>query len=84
MNFKENNLSFDKLYFTFNLNDRFVYAKDEEGNYFSHETPFLKILKPVYVTFNKKKEIAKKYLILEINDDLDFQNQNSYNYKNYQ
>jgi len=65
----------NKLEYNFVLNDRFIYAKDQRNNYFSCQTPFLKILKPVHVTLNKKKTIAKKYLILETNDELDFNNQ---------
>lgn len=64
-----------KLNFTFSLSERFVYAKNNEGEYFQSDTPFLKILKPIHTTLNKKKTIAKKYIILETNDDLDFNNQ---------
>jgi hypothetical protein len=63
------------LNFKFNLYDRFISVKDENGQYFKSQTPFLKVLKPVHNTFNKKKTIAKKYIILETNDDLDFNNQ---------
>ena len=70
---KINGLS--KLNFNFKINDRFVYSLDESGNYFEFQTPFLKVLKPVHNTYNKKKTIAKKYLILETNDELDFNNQ---------
>jgi hypothetical protein len=65
----------DNLKYTFSLNDRFVHVKDENNKYFEVQTPFLKILKPVHTTLNKKKTIAKKYLILETNDELDFNNQ---------
>ena len=65
----------NKYDFKLVLNDRFIYVKDPRNNYFSCQTPFLKILKPVHITFNKKKTIAKKYLILETNDELDFNNQ---------
>jgi len=68
-----NNL--DNLKYNFSLNDRFVHVKDENGKYFEIQTPFLKILKPIHTTLNKKKTIAKKYLILETNDELDFNNQ---------
>lgn len=63
------------LNFKFNLYDRFISVKDENGQYFKSQTPFLKVLKPVHNTFNKKKTIAKKYIILETNDDIDFNNQ---------
>lgn len=65
----------NKLNYTFNINERFIYVKDENGEHFSCKTPFLKILKPMHITLNKKKTIAKKYLILETNDELDFNNQ---------
>lgn len=77
MNFveEENIYNFNNLNFEFNLNDRFVHVKDNDGNYFKCQTPFLKILKPLHITLNKKKTIAKKYIILETNDELDFNNQ---------
>jgi hypothetical protein len=61
--------------YTFSLKDRFIHVKDNNGGYFGCQTPFLKILKPIHSTLNRKKEIAKKYLILETNDELDFENQ---------
>ena len=84
MNFEEDNYdkfnkdginNLNKLNFDFVLNDRFIHVKDENGNYFQCQTPFLKVLKPIHTTLNKKKTIAKKYVILEINDELDFNNQ---------
>jgi len=68
-----NNLS--SLNYNFILNDRFVHVVDDKGYYFKCQTPFLKILKPIHTTYNKKKTVAKQYLILEINDELDFNNQ---------
>jgi len=68
-----NNLN--KLNYTFNINERFIHVKDDNGEYFTCKTHFLKILKPMHITLNKKKTIAKKYLILETNDELDFNNQ---------
>jgi hypothetical protein len=68
-----NNLS--KFNYKFSLNERFIHVKDKDNNYFGCQTPFLKVLKPVHVTLNKKKTVAKKYLILETNDELDFNNQ---------
>jgi hypothetical protein len=65
----------NKLNYTFNINERFIHVKDENGEHFTCKTPFLKILKPIHITLNKKKTIAKKYLILETNDELDFNNQ---------
>ena len=67
--------SLSNLNFNFVLNERFIYVTDNDGNYFSCQTPFLKVLKPMHITLNKKKTIAKKYLILETNDELDFNNQ---------
>jgi hypothetical protein len=64
-----------KLNFDFSLSERFVYAKYKNGEYFNCVTPFLKVLKPIHTTLNKKKTIAKKYIILETNDELDFNNQ---------
>lgn len=74
--FKRDEVNYlNKLNYQFNLNQRFVNVKDDEGNYFKCQTPFLKVLKPVHVTLNKKKTIAKKYIILELSDDLDFNHQ---------
>jgi hypothetical protein len=78
--FSENDINndintLDNLKFNFSLNDRFVHVKDENNKYFEFQTPFLKILKPIHSTLNKKKTIAKKYLILETNDELDFNNE---------
>ena len=53
-----NNLS--KFNYKFSLNDRFIHVKDKDGNYFGCQTPFLKILKPIHVTLNKKKNSRKK------------------------
>ena len=72
---KEEINNLNKLNFNFELNERFVNVKDENENYFKCQTPFLKVLKPIHTTLNKKKTVAKKYIILEINDDLDFNNQ---------
>jgi len=75
-NFNYNDInSLNKFNYTFSLNERFIHVKDKNGDYFKCQTPFLKILKPIHVTLNKKKTIAKKYLILETNDELDFNNQ---------
>ena len=71
----ENISELQNLNFDFSIKDRFVDVKDNNGNYFGCQTPFLKVLKPVHTTLNKKKTIAKKYLILETNDELDFNNQ---------
>ena len=71
----ENVSELHNLKFDFSIKDRFVNVKDSNGNYYECQTPFLKVLKPVHTTLNKKKTIAKKYLILETNDELDFNNQ---------
>jgi len=68
-----NNLN--NLNYNFSLNDRFIHVTDESNENFTCQTPFLKILKKIHTTLNKKKTIAKKYIILETNDDLDFNNQ---------
>jgi hypothetical protein len=74
--FKKDEVNYlNNLNYEFNLNQRFVQVKNDEGNYFRCQTPFLKVLKPSHITLNKKKTIAKKYIILETSDDLDFNNQ---------
>lgn len=72
---KEDVNNLNKLNYNFNLNDRFINVTDKDGKHFKCQTPFLKILKPYHITLNKKKQIANKYLILETNDELDFNNQ---------
>jgi hypothetical protein len=75
-NFMKDEVNYlNELNYEFNLNQRFVSVKNNEGNYFKCQTPFLKVLKPIHVTLNKKKTIAKKYIILELNDELDFNKQ---------
>ena len=70
-----NHLTMNKLNFDFKLNDRFIYVTNEDSSYYEFQSPFLKVLKPIHITYNKKKNIAKKYLILETYDELDFDNQ---------
>jgi hypothetical protein len=65
----------NNLSFRFSINERFVYAKNSNNKYFQFQSPFLKVLKPVHVIYNKKKSISKKYLILETLEDIDFNNQ---------
>ena len=48
------------LNYKFIINERYVHAKNDEGKYFECETPFLKILKPVHILLNKKKNNCKK------------------------
>jgi hypothetical protein len=75
-NFNYNDINNLNLFnFEFSLNEKFVHVRDKNGKYFECQTPFLKVLKPIHSTFNKKKKITKKYLILETNDELDFNNQ---------
>jgi hypothetical protein len=71
----ENISKLHKLNFNFSIKDRFINVFDNNGDHFEFQTPFLKVLKPSHTTLNKKKTIAKKYLILETNDELDFNNQ---------
>ena len=78
MNFFENKNyieNINQLKFRFSINERFIYAKNDINKYFEFESPFLKVLKPIHVTYNKKKTISKKYLILETNEDVDFNNE---------
>ena len=75
-----NNQSLDNntllnLKFKFSMSERFIHAKNEENKYFQFQTPFLKVLKPIYLTYNKKKSISKKYLILETTHEDDFNNE---------
>ena len=73
---EDNNIHYaSKLNYNFNLNERYIYVTNEEDKNFICETPFLKILKPIHISLNKKKTIANKYIVLETNDDLDFNNQ---------
>jgi len=48
-----NNLN--NLNYNFSLNDRFIHVTDENNENFTCQTPFLKILKTIHTTLNKKK-----------------------------
>lgn len=58
MNFFENKNyieNINQLKFRFSINERFIYAKNDMNKYFEFESPFLKVLKPIHITYNKKK-----------------------------
>ena len=48
---------------------------NDNNEYFKFETPLLKVLKPTHITTNKKKNIEKKYIILEINENYNINNE---------
>ena len=49
-----------QLNYHFHLNDRFIYAKNDHKKYFTYNTPFLKVLKPLHIAYNKKKNNCQK------------------------
>ena len=61
--------NYSELNFNFEYKNRMIRSTFENNEYFKLDTPFLKVLKPIHVSTNKKKNLEKKYIILEINDD---------------
>lgn len=68
---KINNIS--NLSFNFDYKNRFIYSNFEDDSNLVIETSFLKILKPIHISNNKKKISSKKYIILEILKNTDNQ-----------
>ena len=61
MSIQEDNIYYNNtLNYKFNLNERFIHVTNETNDNFMCETPFLKILKPVHVSLNKKKNNCKQ------------------------
>jgi len=46
-----------KLTFDFSIKDRYIKVYDENNNKFKFQTPLLRVLKPIHVTYNKKKQL---------------------------
>ena len=67
----ENLNNYSNLKFNFEYKNRIITCNFDENNYFTIETPFLKVLKPIHVSFNKKKNSTKRYIILEVNENYD-------------
>jgi len=71
-NLEENKIDYLSSFdYIFSIKNRFIDV-NKNGDYFKFKTPFLKILKPIHSTLNKKKTIAKKYIILDINNESSF------------
>ena len=68
-----NNL--DKLNFNFEYKNRLIRSIFDDKEYFKFDTPFLKVLKPIHISTNKKKNIEKKYIILEVNENYNVNNE---------
>ena len=64
-----NNEKFSNLNFNFEYKNRLIRTTYENNEYYNFNTPFLKVLKPIHTNTNKKKNIEKKYIILEINEE---------------
>ena len=64
-----NNEKFSNLNFNFEYKNRLIRTTYENNEYYNFNTPFLKVLKPIHINTNKKKNIEKKYIILEINEE---------------
>ena len=59
-NFIKNDINtLHKLNFNFNIKDRYIKVENNQGNKFKCQTPLLKILKPLHITYNKKKNSCK-------------------------
>jgi len=61
--------NYSKLNFNFEYKNRLIRSTFENNEYFKLDTPFLKVLKSIHVSSNKKKNTQKKYIILEINEN---------------
>ena len=68
-NMLENIRELSNLNFDFEYKKRFIHAYLNENNYFQFNTPLIKVLKPIHVSLNKKRNIERKYIILEINEN---------------
>ena len=73
MNYIEKINNISNLSFNFDYKNRFIYSNFEDDSNLVIETSFLKILKPIHVSNNKKKISSKKYIILEILKNTDNQ-----------
>ena len=72
---KLNNIS--KLSFDFDYKNRFIYCSLEDDSNLIIETSFLKVLKPIHISNSRKKNLSKKYMILELSGNVD-DNENFY------
>ena len=57
----ENLDNYSKLNFNFEYKNRLIRSTFENNEYFKLDTPFLKVLKPVHISSNKKKYSKKIY-----------------------
>lgn len=58
--------NFNKLKFNFEYKNRLIRTNFDDNEYFKFDTPFLKVLKPIHTNTNRKKNTEKNYIILEI------------------
>ena len=63
---KINNIN--KLSYNFDYKNRFIYCNYDDDSNLIIETSFLKVLKPIHFSNSKKKNLSKKYIILELTD----------------
>ena len=64
---KINNIN--KLSFNFDYKNRFIYSNYDDDSNLIIETSFLKVLKPIHISNGKKKNLSKKYIILELTEN---------------
>jgi len=67
--------NFNKLKFNFEYKNRLIRTNFDNNEYFKFDTPFLKVLKPIHTNTNKKKNTEKNYIILEIFDNYNVNNE---------
>lgn len=67
--------NFNKLNFNFEYKNRLIRSVYDNNEYLKFDTPFLKVLKPIHINTNKKKNIEKRYIILEINEEYNINNE---------
>lgn len=61
--------NYSELNFNFEYKNRIIKSTFDNNEFFKLDTPFLKVLKPIHISSNKKKNMEKKYIILEINEN---------------
>ena len=66
---------YSDLIFNFDSKNRLIKCTTNKNEKFKFNTSLLKVLKPIHISINKKKNTEKKYIILEINDNYDLNNE---------
>ena len=79
LNSKNNQFQFQNLQFHFDYKNRFVHCHYGDKSQYQFQTSLLKVLKPLHISSNKKNKKSNKYIIIEINQDIEVSNNLSKN-----